>query len=105
MSEISVDSFHFNHDLKNRVISTPVKGHKNAQLKYELNKREGRKNIMKVEEIYIPPTLKDLDLADQLALEAVKFAEKEGYLLQPDAAFMQGFLNKHPEFNYLVPKG
>lgn len=105
MSEINVNSFHFHHDLKNRVISTPVKGHKDAQLNYDLNKREGRKNIMKITDIYIPPTLKDLDLADELALEAVKFAEKEGYLLQPDTPFMQGFLNKHPEFNYLVPKG
>lgn len=103
MAKIDVESFHFNHDLKNCVISTPVKGQKNAQLSYELDKREGRKNIMKIKDVYIPPSLQDFDIAEELALRAVQFAEKEGYLLEPETPYMQGYLNKHPEFNYLVP--
>lgn len=102
MSNIDVNSFHFNHDLKNCVISTPVKGHKDAQLSYDLIKRDGQKNIMKIKEVYVPPTLSDMDVAEELALQGVQFAEKENYLLDPKAPFMQGYLNKHPEFSYLI---
>ena len=101
MSSIQADNFHYHHDLKHRKISTHVVDSDDAYLSYELQKPDNSKNIMKVDEVNIPTSLKGSGLEDQLPLEAVEFAEKMGYKLKPNCPAMQSYMNRHPELNYL----
>lgn len=104
MQELQTDSFDYHHDLKGRKITSTVKGFKDAQLSYELDKPASGTNKMVIKDVYVPDELQQIGIADALALQAVKHADKEGYLIKAACPFMQGYMNKHPEFKHLLTK-
>lgn len=80
-----------------------VKATKDAQLEYNLH-TDKKRNVMELTRIHVPEILNDTDLKDVMTMEAIKHADKNGYLIKATDPYVKSWMNRHPEFNYLDVK-
>ena len=103
MPTIDPQVMNIHHDTKERRIFFVQKGEnvEDAQLEYELN-TDRKTNVVEFTRMYIPETIRDIGFATELAHEGMRFARANGYKVKSSCAFMNGFLNTNPQYNFLM---
>ena len=100
MAEITVDALDIRHDTSEEKIYFSMKGQEEAYLSYTLHTKDNP-NVVEFDEMHIPDTLEGVGLDDAMALEGIRFVEKNGYKIKATSPYISGYLNRHPEFWYL----
>ncbi len=65
----------------------------------ELNYRMINDKIMSIYHTFTPPEDRGKGIADSMATEAFRFAEKSGFKIRPDCPYIPEFVKKHVEFS------
>jgi len=100
MASIHVDSLDIRQDTSARKFYFNMKGGEEAYLKYELD-TDKDPNVVEFTELHIPEVLEGVGLEDEFAQEGIKYVDINKFKMKPKCGFMQGFMNRHPEYDYL----
>ena len=103
MSEITLKAMNIRQDTSEGKFYINIKGQEEAYLAYELL-TDRKTNVVNFTELHIPETLQSIGIENKMAMEAVRFAEKSGFKVKASCPFMQGWLNRHPEFDFMRVK-
>jgi predicted GNAT family acetyltransferase len=88
-------------DTKEERFYFQVEGAENAHLDYKLH-TDGKTNTVEFTHTFLPEHLRDTGLAEKMALEAIRFADKNDYKVKPTCPFVRGFLENRPQFHHLL---
>ncbi|MEL6923533.1 MAG: GNAT family N-acetyltransferase [Bacteroidota bacterium] len=89
------------HDTKNGRIFTPVKGHQDAELQYEIH-TDSDPNVVEFTHTYVPPSHRNKGVGRKLAEEGVRFAMDQGFKIKPSCSFMASYIKERKDYQHLV---
>jgi uncharacterized protein len=88
-------------DTKEERFYFQVSGAKDAHLDYKLH-TDGKVNTVEFVKTFIPEHLRGTGLAEKMALEGFRFAQRSDYKIKATCPFVRGFLENRPQFHHLV---
>lgn len=74
--------------------------HGEAELLYDV--KDGK--VMRIYHTFTPEEDRGKGIAENLAEEAFKFAEKNGFKVRPDCPYITHFVEKNPKFQKFITK-
>lgn len=59
-------------------------------------------NVMELYTTYTPPNLRGKGLAEKVVNAAIEYAKENHFFIIPSCSYVAVFLQRHPEYKYLV---
>ena len=78
-----------------------VSGTEDAHLEYKLH-TDGKQNTVEFTSTFLPEHLRGTGLAEKMALEGIRFAERSEFKVKATCPFVRGFLENRPQFHHLL---
>jgi predicted GNAT family acetyltransferase len=84
------------HDKQNQRFVLEIEGQQ-VYTAYSLDQ-----NVMDLYTTYTPPNLRGKGLAEKVVHAALEFAKENNYYVVPSCSYVAVYLQRHPDYNYLV---
>jgi len=97
---IDPNSLDIKVDTKEEKFYVDIRKVTNAYMDYKLH-TDDKTNVVEITKTYVPDTLESIGIEDQLAEQAIEFANKNGYKLRATCPTFRHFMNRHPEYAHM----